>query len=309
MTDVATPSAAPSTPAAPTLSSPAAPSNTGSEAPSSSPSSAAPASSGSPSPAADFDFTQHLDKPIKFKVNGVDKELPLAKVIQDFQKAEAANERFNKAAELEKQIAAREELFKKDPRKALQEMGHNPTEVAQQWLEDYLKEQEMSPEQKELNELRKWREDQERTQKEQAESKQQQEFQAQVEARREELETNVIEAIEKVGLWKDVSTVQQIAAYMGEAFESGMDITPEMAARLVKRDQQNYSKSMYGNLNGEQLFQILGEDGIKKIKEYDLSRVKVPNQQSAEKKPAPAKPMEEMSLAEYNRKLRQELGL
>jgi hypothetical protein len=171
----------------------------------------------------------------------------------------------------------------------------------------------MSPEQKELNDLRKFKEEQEKTKTEQEESKKQMEFQAAVDARKAELETNVMEAMDKVGLWKDVSTVQKMADYMIEAMDAGMDLTPEMAARLVKQDMQTSSKAMYGNLTGQQLFEILGEEGIKKVKEYDVGRVKSP---SAATKAEPKKTsntsiegMENMSLSEYNRKLRQKLGL
>jgi len=295
------PSAAPS---APSVSAPTP--STGSES-----APAAPASTGAPTP--DFDFNQHLDKPVKLKVNGVDKELPLSKVLQDYQKAEAANEKFNKASELEKMLASKEVLFKQDPRKALQEFGHDPLLFAQQMLEDYLKEQEMSPEQKELNELRKFKEEQEKTKTEQEESKKQMEFQAAVDARKAELETNVLEAMDKVGLWKDVSTAQKMAEYMLEALDAGMDLTPEMAARLVKQDMQTSSKAMYGNLTGQQLFEILGEEGIKKVKEFDIGRVKTPSSATkSEAKPVSntsVEGMENMSLSEYNRKLRQKLGL
>jgi hypothetical protein len=311
MTDTATsaPSAAPAqASAAPTTSSPSSSPDTGSANP-------APVTSSNPSaPTApeEFDVNKYLDKTFKTKINGVDKEVPLAKAIQDYQKFEAANEKFNKAAELEKSIAAKEALFKQDPRKALQELGHDPLAVAQQWLEDYLKEQEMSPEQKELNDLRREKEERNKTEAQKAEEAKKAEFEANVEARRQDLANGVMDAIDKNGMWRDERTIQAMADYMLNAFEAGMELTPDMAARLVKRDQQEYSKSAYGNMTGEQLFEILGEDNIKKVREFDVGRIKTPATQAAKPKPAAPKLPEydgKMSLAEYNKKLRQGFGM
>lgn len=314
MSDTATASVSsptPSTsaaPSAPVTSS--SPSSSGTE--SGTPAPATSSQAGATSTPEAFDVNKYLDKTFKTKINGVEKEVTLAKAIQDYQKFEAANEKFTKAAELEKSIAEKEALFKQDPRKALQELGHDPLAVAQQWLEDFLKDQELSPEQRELNDLRKEKEERSRTEKESHEQKQKMEFEATVESRRQELETGVIEALEKHGLWKDESTAREMGAYMLEAFEAGIDLTPDMAARLVKRDHVEKFKHQFGGFTGEQLFAQLGEEGLKKLKEYDLSRIKTPAKVAAPSKPAAIqtpKFEEGMSLAEYNKKLRRDLGM
>ena len=266
-----------------------------------------------PAPASPFDINQHLDAAVKLKVNGAEKEYTLAKLLQEAQKFEAANERFNKAAEMEKTFAAREKLFKENPKQALKELGIDPYEFSQMTLEEFLQESEKTPEQKELERLKKFEQEQLSAKEQQEQARKQAEFDAILQGKQQELDTIIPEMIDKYGLIKDISSAQRIADVMLDAMEVGVDLTYDMAARLVKKEQEDYFKSMTSRMAPEQLYSYLGEDGFKKVSEYSLAKIKQqPAQQitpEPPKTPFKAQGDKKESLAEYNRRLRQELGL
>lgn len=314
-----TDSAATTSSAAPAAASSSAPSTSPSSSEAPTPSSNASEASGTPSQPSggtptQFDINSHLDAPVKLKVNGAEKEYTLAKLIQEAQKFEAANERFNKASEMEKRLAEQEKMFKENPRKAMEQLGIDPFEFSQMTLEEFLKEQEKTPEQRELEELRRFQQEHLTKQQQAEEARKQQEFQAHVQAKTQELDTIIPELIEKYGLDKDISSAQRIADYMLEAMDNGMDLTYDMAARLVKREQETYFKNMFSRYKPEQIYSLLGDEGFQKLNEYSLNRVKAPTQTQQQSQQQPQNPpfkqsQKKESLAEYNRRLREELGL
>lgn len=285
---------------------------------SSTPSSAPESNSGStPSqgsqsaPESDFDISKYLDKEVSVKVNGQDKKVSVAKMMQDYQLAEASNNRFQKASEIEKQHKSLMDSLKSDPAKVLKDMGLDPLEFSQRQLEEFIKSQEMTPEQKELAELRRFKEQQDLTRQEQQQLQEQQAFEAQVEIHRQEYSTKIVESMDKHSLPRDPAVVSMVADYLYNASEKGIDLPVEVAARLVKEDLTNNVKALLGQMNGDALFGMLGEDLARKIREYDLGRVGSKNSKPAQ--PSQSRPQMKsdtpMTLEQINKKMREELGL
>lgn len=289
-----------------------------SEAPSTSTSAPESSSSSTPSsgqavdsaPTGDFDISKYLDREVPVKINGQEKKVSIAKMMQDFQLGQAANERFQKAAEIEKQHKQLMDSLKSDPAKVLKDMGLDPLEFSQKQLENFIQSQEMSPEQKELAELRRFKEEQEMARQEQQQMQEKQAFEAQVEIHRQEYSNKIQESMEKHNLPKDPAVVGMVADYLYNASEKGIDLPVEVAARLVKEDLTNNVKTLLGQMSGDSLFAMLGEDLARKIREYDLGRVGVKQKQPQQAKPtSQIKSDAPMTLEQINKKMREDLGL
>ena len=296
---------------------PAAPVETGapSSAPSSSSPSSAPASADkmapmSPSP-DDFSVERFANSMVKVKVNGQEKEIPLSRVIQDYQRDQASQERFAKASEIQKQNDAMIAAFKKSPAEALKAFGIDPVEFSQKQLEDFIRSKEETPEARELRELRAFREASEAEKKILVEQQEQQQRTAAVNAAAAEIETKIIDSMTKHNLPRDPSVVGMIADYMARGHDEGYTVTAEMAASLVKEDLQNNYKHLIGQFSPEQLYGFLGDDTVKKMRDYELAKLKSPTPP-----PVPAAAPEAAntpkqrageSLSQFNRRIRNEL--
>jgi antitoxin component of RelBE/YafQ-DinJ toxin-antitoxin module len=232
-------------------------------------------------------------------------------MMQDFQLGSAANERFMKAAEIEKQHKQLMDSLKSDPAKVFKEMGMDPLEFSQRQLEEFIRSQEMTPEQKELAELRRFKEEQELTRQEQQQLQEQKTFEAQVEIHRQEYSTKIVESMDKHSLPRDPAVVSMVADYLYNASEKGIDLPVEVAARLVKEDLTNNVKSLLGQMSGDALFGMLGEDLARKIRDYDLGRVGAKNNKPTQPSQFKSQMKSDtpMTLEQINKKMREDLGL
>lgn len=142
-----------------------------------------------------------------------------------------------------------------------------------------LREQEMTPEQRELQQLRKQRD-------EQLKSRAQQEAEAkaaQSKAVREEYAAKaraaLPDALKSVGLPHTKAVVQRIAAHARQLIESGEDadrVMTNMAsvARSVKAEMLEEQRELYGSMDGASLAELLGEEKLRALRAHDVERVK-----------------------------------
>lgn len=209
------------------------------------------------------------------KVNGKARE------IQDYndlkrlaQLGLAANEKFQQASEKIKQAEAIVELLQTNPEKALERLGFDVRQMAEEYLKAELEKEVLTDEQKKLLDMeRKLAEyEAEKKQKEEEEkanriSELQQHYEA-------ELSDKIIKAIETYKLPRNERTISRIAEKLYVALENGYEIDPLDVAPLVKQEVDDELKTMYGTLDVESMLQILGEDNLKKIREHELKKVK-----------------------------------
>jgi hypothetical protein len=110
-------------------------------------------------------------KKFRVKVDGSELEVPETELISNYQKGVSADKRFKEAAELKKQIEQFVGQVKENPELLLEQLGINPYEYYESRLLERIRaqqeEQQLSPEAKELKELKKWRDDFESSQKQQ----------------------------------------------------------------------------------------------------------------------------------------------
>ena len=95
------------------------------------------------------------ERKYKLKINGVEKEYGEAEVIRRAQHFESADQKFQDAAKSRKQVESFLAALKSNPMEVLANpnLGFNFREIAEQYLAKEYRQEMMSPEQQELEEL------------------------------------------------------------------------------------------------------------------------------------------------------------
>lgn len=309
MTTPAAPSAAPSTPASAPSTSSAAPSPSTSSAPSSAASTSSPSSSGSSTPASGGQSTgaepnaaagtsaevKEQIRKLKGKVNGREVEWTEEEAIRRAQLAESADQKFQEAAKTRKQMEEFVRQLKADPLSVLThpELGIDFKNIAEQYLGRELQRELLTPEQRELEDLREFR----RTQEEQAEQQRQQqmtetqqrEFQVLQQRAAAEYDNKITEVLQQSNLPKTPRTVKRVAEMLYNALEKGYELDVNTAVDMVRGDFTSDLTELVGGLDGEHLIKFLGDDVIKKLRKHDLAQLRK-LQESAQQSPAMTSP-------------------
>lgn len=194
------------------------------------------------------------------------------------EKSRGADKRFDTAASLKKQAEQFFEMlkdkkhadkFRKDPA-----LGKHFMELAKEAVWQEIQEQQMSPEERlqheknvRLAELEyKDTQDREResTEREQRETAHYEQHYEQV----------ILKALEVGNLPIDTVTVNKMADLLATAMERNYDLTPEELVHEVRKDLVSGYGSLLKNATGEQIIAFLGEENAKKLREYDLKRLR-----------------------------------
>jgi len=200
-----------------------------------------------------------------------------------YSKEKAADQKFREAAEMKKQIAEFEkklaedpESFFNDPRIPKQKRREIAEKLLMKELEEELQPQ-LTAEQREIEELRKFKkskEDEEMTAKE---KEQQAQFQKVVEKRREELAATFQEALSHTALSKHEATsaevVREMAVYARLCKQAGYNPSPKEIAEHVESRFMSSYQGLTESMSGQDLVNFLGKSIIKKLREYDLSQL------------------------------------
>lgn len=209
------------------------------------------------------------------KVNGKQKEISSYDDMKRLaQLGLAANEKFQQANEKIKQAEAIVELLQTNPEKALQRLGFDVREMAEEYLRNELQKEVLTDEQRKMLELEQKLAEYEAEKKmkeEEEKASRISELQKHYEA---ELSDKIIKAIETYKLPRNERTISRIAEKLYVALENGYEIDPLDVAPIVKQEVEEELKGMYGTLDVESMLQILGEDNLKKIREHELKKVK-----------------------------------
>lgn len=225
--------------------------------------------SSSPSLSQDELLKQFRSSKIKHKIDGKEVELTGEEILNLKSLEQASQERFQQAAKKMKEAEAlserakRADVFdqfieyaKKDPRaiwEFAEQFGHDPRKLAGDLLSEIYEYEKMTPEQRELAELRKYRESQEaeRERSKQTEAERQQ---AQLEESYASRLNDEFEAFFKEqGTKPDPLTVKFIVGYLNNAAEEGKDMTVKEAYQRVLGTVNSYKDSWIDNLSASDL--------------------------------------------------------
>jgi hypothetical protein len=260
---------------------------------------------------------------MKLKVGGREVELEEPEVIRKAQLAEGAEQKFREAAEMRKQAQQFVEALRTNPMAVLThpELGINFRELAEQYLGTELQKELMSPEQRELEELRSFKRQQEEAAQAQA---QQQQTTAQRKAEMEavqraqaQYDRDITEVLQKSQLPKSPYTVKRVAEVLMSALEKGYELDVPTAVDMVRERYVQDIQAMVGGLDGESLIKMLGDGVLGKLRKYDLARIKAkiqPEQSTAAPQvtaqpAASGKEQERLRPQEWIKQMRQRAGV
>jgi hypothetical protein len=208
------------------------------------------------------------------KIGSVSAKLPksVAKVVKDLERG------FHlKAQEAAKAKRELDELSKADLKELAKRRGLDPYEFAEATLAEKLEQLAMSPEERELRELRaerQAREEEAKRQKQEAEAqertaREQKEYQAAV----EKYDRELAEGFKEADLPKSPVYIAQVAFHLVSAKKQGVDLSVKEAIDKVRESFEPSLESHVRSLSVDRIQKLLGADLLKALREAEVKRV------------------------------------
>ena len=192
-----------------------------------------------------------------------------------------AQQKFQQTAQEKKQLLeAMNDI--RDPNKYVETLKkmNVPQDEIRKAMEDYLiaqmEQENLSDEQKQALELKRENEALKAEKAQEVKEKEARELAAQQDKWREKYDNDFTEALSSEEIPKTAESIAKMAFYMESALKEGVEISAKDAATLVKEDMANYYKDLAEKASPEQLISIFGEKLGTKLKNYDLSKIKTP---------------------------------
>lgn len=214
------------------------------------------------------------------KVNGKMVKMTKQEALDNASMSYAANDKFNEAAKLRKQVDSILNKAKTNPIEALMDPSLGLTkdqirEAFEKWYTtEYIEPESLNEDQKRAREyeikLKKY-EEQERLAKEKAARDEDERLTSQ---QRDYLQGQIIEAMEASGLPKTKFFVSRMAFYMRQNALNGWDAPINLIVKQVQNERQAMMGDMSDGATPEQLVALLGETASQKINAYYLKQLR-----------------------------------
>jgi hypothetical protein len=211
-----------------------------------------------------------LDEEYELKVYGKTSKYPLRKVLSMAQKAEAAEERFRKAAELERRLEDLENGIRNNLGEVARKYGHDVDRLAEDHLRRQIEQNTLSPQERALREAELAKQRAEQQLQGYENQRKEQEFQAEVERLRDDYHRQITEAMKESTLPKTELSVARVASRLGQASLSGYDMPAHEAVDLAMEDYASDFKDLTHTLNDDGLVRFLGPEIVKRVIKADL---------------------------------------
>lgn len=248
-------------------------------------------------------------KKYKLKVDGeeFEEEIDLndeTAMVTRLQLAKAAQKRMAHAKEQTQKAREIVKAFEEDPESMLHRLGPKGRELAEKFLLEQLKSEMMSPDEKELHDLRKERAQRLEMEKKQKELEEMSAREKQEYQYAQEFQATIIGALKKMELPTSPSLVKRTAEVLKKNLDLGLDLTIDQLAAEVKAETLGYLKSIVKDADGESLLSLLGPDMAKKIRMHDIQKLKekqgeVFQRQTAKSTSTPREESRPMSMDEW----------
>jgi hypothetical protein len=220
-------------------------------------------------------------KKYKLKVSGKDVEVDEAELLKRAQMGFSADEKWQEAAKLRKQLENFVNFMQKDPEAALTKMGFNVEELAAGVIEKRIEQMKKSPEQLELERLRQEREELIAEREREKQTHHERELKRMQDEYAVTIENDINSALESpdFGLPKSPYFVKRIADVLMWGIQNKKEISASKAAEIVRDEYLREQQEYYNQTPDEALERIIGKDRLNK---YRRSKVK-----KSATKPAP----------------------
>lgn len=233
----------------------------------------------------------------EIRLGGKAYKLPkdVAKAVKDYERG--VQKKFQSVSQEQKQYAQQlearfEQAFKQNPRAMFERYGMDAREFSEMTLAEQIELMQMSPEQKELRELRAERERNQMTAKQQQEADARAAEQAKENDMRQAMDTEFAEAWKESGLPADTYYVRQIAAVVADSMrlvqrgDMRRPLTAKAAASIVKERFESHVSGISSKLPPEALYKLIGPENFNRLREWDVARVTGSQAPASQKRPA-----------------------
>jgi len=209
---------------------------------------------------------------VKIKVDGKEAQLPLEEIVKRAQKATAADKRMQEAADVRKQATGLINALQKNPFSILSrpEFGigeEKLREFAESYVYEKVQYENMDDDERaqyeKMREYDKLKEEEKQRETDKKSNEQK--------AYQDHYSTKIQEALETNNLPKNPNTVKRIAMYLSKGLEKGVRLDPNDVVPFVKKDLIEEARSLTGD--DETLMELLGEEGIKKVRQKSLAKL------------------------------------
>lgn len=156
----------------------------------------------------------------------------------------------------------------KDPKKLrayLKAQGVDPEQWAAETIAEAVQEEALTPEQRELAQLRAEKAERETAAKAAEEKKAKDEHEAKVKGTIKAYEDKYIAAMVDYGLPRTARTVEQLLDIVEAGIDAGLDVSQEAAAQILHAQLIESNRPLFKDMALPRLKEVLGDDVVKKI--------------------------------------------
>lgn len=221
-----------------------------------------------------------LKKKLKIKVRGKEREEEIDyndddKMRKMLEKAYGADETFQEASKTRKQMEAFAKLLQEDPVEALKHFGHDVDAIAQKYLESRIEEMQKTPEQLELETLRKEVEKERKMREKVEQERTNAENQRMENEYARKLDDEITSGLSSTTLPKSPHVVKRIAENMMIALQKGYtDVTVSDVLPIVERQIKSELRDLFGALPEDVIEQFMGADVATKLRKNRVAKAK-----------------------------------
>jgi hypothetical protein len=229
----------------------------------------------------------------KLKVGGKDLEVDEAELMKRAQMGYSADQKWQEAAQMRKQMDGFIQLLQSDPAKALEQMGYDVDKLAEDRIRSRIEEMQKSPEQiekekiqRELAEIKAEREREKQQVQEREKTRVQEQFAI-------EIENDISSALDnnEYGFPKTPYVVKRIAdtmiTFLSQGMDPNNDLTPAQRDRLKKvtakdvlpivRDELlSEQRELYAMTPDEVFEQLVGKERLNKYRRNKIKKTAKP---------------------------------
>ncbi len=219
-------------------------------------------------------------KKYKVPVDGKEMEVDEKELIRGYSHQKAAN----KALQEAKRARSEAEQIIRDLRdetklpSILEKLGIKTRDFSEKFLVSQLEEELMDPRDKELRDAKRRLQqidEMELNQKKMIEQQRNEDLKKQY---ADEYTQQFVKALQETNLPPTKPMVAEMARYIRQSAKIGFKMTAQEAAKLVKEDMLENQRRLIGDSDGEDLMKILPPDVANKIRQFDISKIKNPEQ-------------------------------
>lgn len=219
----------------------------------------------------------------EYKINGKMVKMTQKEADEYVSMSYAAQERFNEAAKLRREVEQREAQYSKEPLKAFLDYAQRAKltpEQTRQALEDYYSKQYIEPEmltaeQRKLKELEEWKTQREKEDQERFMTEQQKYERQMTEQEIQNATNEILAALESAQLpQKNKFLVQRMAFYMHQNSQNGWNAPKEMVLKQVMNEHKSIVGDFLKDATMDQIVNYAGQEFVDRILKDSLEKIR-----------------------------------